>query len=121
VVVGDTVNTASRLESFDKELFAPDADTRPARILIGEPTLVRLDARFETERVGEVSLKGKENRISIHRVIGSRQQPALTKEHRIGVQVIASKQESGTMTEVSSADGVSEVDRGSPVDAALRR
>jgi adenylate cyclase len=121
VVVGDTVNTASRLESYDKELFAPDADTRPARILIGEPTLVLLDGRFETERVGEVSLKGKENRISIHRVIGSSQEPALTKEHRISVQVIASKQESGAMTEVSRADGEPGVDRASPVDAALRR
>ena len=81
VVVGDTVNTASRLESFDKELFAPDPDTRPARILIGEPTLARLGGRFETERVGEVSLKGKEHRISVHRVIGRRQEPgALTEE-----------------------------------------
>jgi adenylate cyclase len=121
VVVGDTVNTASRLESYDKELFAPDADTRPARILIGEPTLVLLDGRFKTERVGEVSLKGKENRISIHRVSGSRQEPALTKEHRISVQVVASKQESGAMTEVSRTDGEPAVDRPSPVDATLRR
>jgi len=82
VVVGDTVNTASRLESFDKELFAPDADTRPTRILIGEPTLARLDGRFETERVGEVSLKGKEHRISVHRVIGRRQEPAGPAEER---------------------------------------
>jgi adenylate cyclase len=75
VVVGDTVNTASRLESYDKELFAPDADARPSRILIGEPTLVRLDGRFETERVGDVTLKGKENRISVYRVIGRSQEP----------------------------------------------
>jgi adenylate cyclase len=70
VVVGDTVNTASRLESFDKALFAPDADTKPARILIGESTLDRLGSNFETERVDEVSLKGKQHRVSIYRVMG---------------------------------------------------
>lgn len=70
VVVGDTVNTASRLESLDKTLFAPDVDGRPIRILIGEPTLERLGGGFVTERVGEVSLKGKEHLVSIHRVIG---------------------------------------------------
>lgn len=75
VVVGDTVNTASRLESFDKELLAPDADTRPVRILIGEPTLNRLGSGFETERVGDVSLRGKEHRVSVYRVIGREQQP----------------------------------------------
>jgi adenylate cyclase len=75
VVVGDTVNTASRLESLDKTLFAPDADTRPIRILIGEPTLERLGTGFATERVGEVNLKGKEHAVSIHRVLGLRRGP----------------------------------------------
>jgi adenylate cyclase len=70
VVVGDTVNTASRLESFDKTLFAPDADANPIRILIGEPTRARLGDAFVTERVGEVSLKGKSQAVAIHRVIG---------------------------------------------------
>ena len=41
VVIGDTVNVASRLESFDKDLFAPSLTT-PCRILIGEATLARL-------------------------------------------------------------------------------
>jgi adenylate cyclase len=69
VVAGDTMNTASRLESFDKTLFAPDPDDGPARILIGEPTLRRLASEFRTEPVGEVTLKGKEQRVSIYRVI----------------------------------------------------
>ncbi|HSF01683.1 MAG TPA: adenylate/guanylate cyclase domain-containing protein [Solirubrobacterales bacterium] len=77
VVVGDTMNTASRLESFDKAVLAPDVDSRPCRILIGEPTLERLGGLFETEYVGEVSLKGKEHRVSVHRVIGRRQEVAL--------------------------------------------
>jgi adenylate cyclase len=52
VVIGDTVNVASRLESFDKELFDPDLADSPCRILIGETTLRYLDNRFQTKRVG---------------------------------------------------------------------
>ena len=69
VVIGDTVNIASRLESFDKELFPLSLAGRPCRILIGEATLCRLRERFLTERVGEVSLKGKEERIHVYRVV----------------------------------------------------
>jgi adenylate cyclase len=69
VVIGDTVNIASRLESFDKDLFARSL-TSPCRILIGEATLGRLGQRFLTERVGEVLLKGKEEKISVYRVVG---------------------------------------------------
>jgi adenylate cyclase len=76
VVEGDTVNTGSRLESFDKELLAPDPDTRPVRILIGETTLNRLGARSQTERIGEVSLRGKEQRVSVYHVIGRRKESA---------------------------------------------
>jgi len=70
VVVGDTINTASRLESFDKELFPPDHDIAPCRILIGETTLAVLGDRFKTEAVGEVALKGKAHRVGIYRVVG---------------------------------------------------
>jgi adenylate cyclase len=70
VVIGDTVNVASRLESFDKELFPLSLDGRPCRILLGEATLCRLGQRFLTERVGEVSLKGKEEKINVYRVVG---------------------------------------------------
>jgi adenylate cyclase len=70
VVVGDTINTAARLESFDKTLFAPDPATNPCRILIGETTLGYLGLEFVTEKVGEVVLKGKEHRINIYRVLG---------------------------------------------------
>jgi len=69
-VIGDTVNTASRLESFDKNGFDPDLTGNPCRIFIGEATLHYLDDRFETERVGEVRLKGKDQRITVHRVLG---------------------------------------------------
>jgi class 3 adenylate cyclase len=68
------MNTASRLESFDKELFPPDPEKQPCRIFIGEPTLRRLADRFEVERVGEAALKGKEQSVAIYRVIGRQHQ-----------------------------------------------
>jgi adenylate cyclase len=70
VVVGDTVNTASRLESLDKSLFVPDDEIRPCRILIGETTLSYVADRFETDRVGDFSLKGKEHTVGVYRVLG---------------------------------------------------
>ncbi len=64
-VLGDTVNIASRLESFDKEI---DKDVL-CRILIGESTLHYLPPRFATEFVGEVVLKGKVEGVRVYRVI----------------------------------------------------
>jgi adenylate cyclase len=69
-VLGDTVNVASRLESFDKTLFVPDFMTRPCRILVGGATANHLGGRFEIQEVGAVKLKGKEHEILIYRVIG---------------------------------------------------
>jgi adenylate cyclase len=82
VVVGDTVNTASRLESLDKELFPPDPDINPCRIFIGETTLGYLGDQFETDRVGDFSLKGKEHKVGVYRVIGRLRadRPALAQE-----------------------------------------
>ena len=65
---GDTVNTASRLESFDKEAFEPDYFSTPCRILIGQPTAALVGEEFDTELVGEFRLKGKTQTIRIHRV-----------------------------------------------------
>jgi len=69
-VHGDTVNTASRLESFDKEGFAPDYFRMPCRILIGESTMRLIGAEFRTELMGEARLKGKEEPIRIYQVRG---------------------------------------------------
>jgi adenylate cyclase len=68
--VGDTVNVASRLESFDKELVDPELADSPCRILIGETTLGYLGHQFQTKIVGEANLKGKDERVTIYRVIG---------------------------------------------------
>jgi adenylate cyclase len=64
--IGDTVNIASRLESYDKEV----GKEALCRIIIGDSTLHYLDARYKTEKLGEVSLKGKDKKITIHRVLG---------------------------------------------------
>jgi adenylate cyclase len=71
-VIGDTVNTAARLESFDKELMPPDLAAGGCRILIGQDTLALLPAGGEylTREVGSIKLKGKEQRVTIHGVIG---------------------------------------------------
>lgn len=66
--IGDTVNIASRLESYDKDI-GKDA---LCRILIGDTTLRCLHERYTTERIGEVCLKGKDEKITIHRVRGDR-------------------------------------------------
>jgi adenylate cyclase len=76
VVVGDTINTASRLESFDKSVHAPDPLTRPCRILAAASTLGHVNQMFESEWVTEAQLKGKEELVAIYRILGERQ-PAL--------------------------------------------
>ena len=69
VVVGDTVNIASRLESFDKQLYAPDPAADPCRILAGEATCRYLGERFATERVGDFKLRGKHQSVEVYRVL----------------------------------------------------
>ena len=66
--VGDPVNAAARLESFDKDSFA--ADPTSWRVLVGEETKRRLDGRFQTVDLGEHAVKGKQILVKIHRVLG---------------------------------------------------
>ena len=70
-VIGDTVNTASRLESFDKTIATP-TDERPCRILIGETTYTYVRDLCDAELVGECHLKGKNKPINIYRVLNAR-------------------------------------------------
>jgi adenylate cyclase len=69
-VVGDTVNTASRLESYDKDLPDGESGNTYCRILIGETTYKLLDSQFHTKLVGILPLKGKAERVTIYRVMG---------------------------------------------------
>jgi adenylate cyclase len=70
-VIGDTVNTASRLESYDKGTDPTD-DAHHCRILIGDNTLKYVEDLYETLEVGSVKLKGKEDDVVIYRVIKRR-------------------------------------------------
>ena len=56
--IGDTVNTAARLESRAK----------PGQILISEKLYKALENRIEAEEVGEMELKGKSNKIMVYSV-----------------------------------------------------
>lgn len=62
-VLGDAVNTASRLESYSME---DDGDS--VRILIGEPTFEMTGYKFDTMIVGDLTLKGKVNTVKVYQV-----------------------------------------------------
>lgn len=70
VTLGDTTNTASRLESYSKELMDPDICANGCRILIGEPTKDLVNDSFVTREVGRIQLKGKMTLVGVHGVIG---------------------------------------------------
>jgi adenylate cyclase len=72
--VGDTVNIASRLESFDKALVLPNSGTSPCRILISESTVQLLRDEFETLQIGEIRLKGKDATVAAYAVLSGRAQ-----------------------------------------------
>ncbi len=69
-VHGDTVNTAARLEGYQKENYRASFFTQPCRILVGEPTFERLAGRFRTELIGEAKLKGKQQLTTVYRILG---------------------------------------------------
>jgi adenylate cyclase len=66
---GDTVNTAARLEAFDKIQFTPDFFSHPCRIFIGGKTRHYLGNQFLVEIIGNIELRGKKQTVSIYRVI----------------------------------------------------
>jgi adenylate cyclase len=67
-VIGDTVNVASRLESFAKDEVDYEG---VCRIIIGDSTQELIRERFVTREIGEFALKGKEDAVSIYLVQGS--------------------------------------------------
>ena len=69
-VIGDTVNTASRLESVDKEGTMTSANAE-CRILIGALTYRFIKDRFPARHVGTVNLKGKAETTEVYNVLDS--------------------------------------------------
>ena len=58
-VIGDPVNTASRLESI----------ARPHQILIGEETFKLVRGKFDIKKVGPKTVKGKREVIMVYEVV----------------------------------------------------
>ena len=73
-IVGDTVNTAARLESLKLDDHGPTDDTGNCRILIGEDTRNLLGERYKTESIGVMGLKGKNRPLQVFKVEGFAEQ-----------------------------------------------
>ena len=64
-VIGDTVNTANRLQTYAHEVG--DGDQRCV-IAVGDTTWQRLRGTERGEVVGEVNLRGKDRPVTVHRL-----------------------------------------------------
>ena len=60
-VLGDTVNTASRLES---------SVAKPMQVVVGENTYNATKAHFDFRSLGPATLKGKERTVEVYEVLG---------------------------------------------------
>ncbi len=76
-VIGDTVNTASRLESVDKEGVMTSASDE-CRILIGAQTYNYIKDTYSAKHVGTVTLKGKAATTEVYKVLASSPEPENT-------------------------------------------
>jgi adenylate cyclase len=68
-VIGDVVNTASRLESYDKTLADPDKLPNRCRILVGAPTHDLLNGEFVSQEIGLLEVKGKVNKVPVFQIL----------------------------------------------------
>lgn len=63
--LGDSVNIAARLESYDKSFYSEGA----CRILMNEETHQQINGKFPTRYVGRVQLYGRQQLINIYQAI----------------------------------------------------
>jgi adenylate cyclase len=71
-IIGDTANTAARIEGYAKDDPKLGCDVGHCRILISDATFQRIGNGYKIESVGEASLKGKTSTIGVHLVHGRR-------------------------------------------------
>jgi len=67
-VIGDVVNTASRLESYDKTFANPDLLPNRCRILVGAPTHDLLGGTFLSKEIGFLEIRGKTNKVLVFQI-----------------------------------------------------
>lgn len=65
-LIGDAVNTAARLEALAKTAATGDG---LVRILVAASTWQRVAAHFEARLVGDMDLKGKEERVRVYQIL----------------------------------------------------
>ena len=68
-VIGDVVNTASRLESYDKSLADPDLLPNRCRVLVGAPTHDLRAGKFLSKEIGLLEVKGKVNKVPVFQIL----------------------------------------------------
>ena len=68
-VIGDTVNTASRLESYGRNLNGEAGSSNRCTIVISEATMKLIVDEVDLEAVGKIELKGKSQPIGAYRVL----------------------------------------------------
>ncbi|MFL5336244.1 MAG: CHASE2 domain-containing protein [Geminicoccaceae bacterium] len=66
-LMGDSVNTAARLESYAKTVRVPGCSS--CTILIGGATAHRLPPNLPLRAVGEIELRGKDSRVPVFEVL----------------------------------------------------
>jgi adenylate cyclase len=71
-IVGDAVNVASRIEGQGREHAREGEDVT---ILLSGETRQDLDASFETERVGEVAVRGRTAPVELYRLVSGQTGP----------------------------------------------
>lgn len=69
-IIGDTANTAARLESYGKDDPELQANVGDCRIFISETTFRYLEDKKMAHLVGTLSLRGKTNQIAVYRIVG---------------------------------------------------
>jgi adenylate cyclase len=72
--LGDTVNTAARLESWHADEFRAEASA--LRVLASGETVRRLAGAFAAEALGRVPLKGKAEPVAVYRIHGRMREEA---------------------------------------------